>query len=972
MNDKIGVQIKELNLKVDGKTLDLSNNKTFIKLTTGSKLQVSKKMKEVKDDLVVLKNGENLEILYSDGSSLMLEGFYSLENVSIELPTAENEIHILSSNFENSNDTSIVYTQGDMNFFNSLFKDNNSLVKALNEYNHSLETGLNAGDAASASQAASAGLFSGISTTALVIGGVLLTGGIVALASGGGGSSEESSDDDKPAAPVYKKGQLVDSFVAGVDYYLNGSTTPAGKTGADGSFTFRPGDVVTFKVAGITIGSNINVPSDGIVLIQDLVGVDRSEVTNPEVVKIAQFLQTLDSDGNATNGITITNTTLDYLETVIGTPVIGDLNLNAVFKNTVTIVTSEDAIAHLNETMIDGEYVEDFDTVAPTATITLTDSALKIGETSTVTITFSEEVSGFSLADLTSPNGVLSNLVQDSVDSKKYTVTFTPTTTIEDATNVISLANTYTDVAGNTGTVASSANYVIDTLAPTAPTALNLATADDLGASDTDNYTSQTTGLTIDGIGETGSLVQLYTWIDANTDTIIDDSELTTLGSSVSVTGGTFSTDVTLAHSATDYKIVAKQTDAAGNVSATSTALTVAVNTTVPTAVLGTTVKFYESASVSTESYIEITGGSNLTTLVDSNHGVVNVDGSLNYTDFKNQFDFSKMTWTSGASTITFENTDIEKVEIRLDSTLRIYFTASGAGKWADMTTANASTLLNADNTLDSLTIADNFFSTVYGVTDSDSTADMLTNPISSSFTTTPDGTSPTIFSDTIILNGAGTFSGDNIQGSVTVIQSGGLGIGDEQTLSYLDAISGNGYIQNDNTTGLLSIDLTGSTITSGGILNDGGGNLQVDLFSGNITDLITSGNMLIAFDDTANGSSVILDAGIQQLQVLSLSSTNVEFSGFNSSEGDRINLWTDIFAGIDPTNNILNSDEFYSAAGATSGNDATDRIIYNETDGSLYYDEDGSGAGAAIKLMVLTDTPTLTATDFYVHTEVI
>lgn len=270
MKDKIGVQIKELNLKVDGKTLDLSNNKTFIKLNTGSKLQISKKMKEVKDDLVVLKNGENLEILYSDGSSLILEGFYSLENVSIELPTAQNEVHVLSSNFENSNDTSIVYTQGDMNFFNSLFKDNSSLLKALNEYNYSLETGLNAGDATSASQAASAGLFSGISTTALVIGGVLLTGGIVALASGGGGSSEESSDDDKPAATVYKKGQLVDNFVSGVDYYLNGSTTPAGKTGTDGSFTYRPGDTVTFKVAGITIGTNITVNSDGIVLIQDL------------------------------------------------------------------------------------------------------------------------------------------------------------------------------------------------------------------------------------------------------------------------------------------------------------------------------------------------------------------------------------------------------------------------------------------------------------------------------------------------------------------------------------------------------------------------------------------------------------------------------------------------------------------------------------------------------------------------------
>ncbi|WP_036985586.1 Ig-like domain-containing protein, partial [Pseudomonas chlororaphis] len=47
------------------------------------------------------------------------------------------------------------------------------------------------------------------------------------------------------------------------------------------------------------------------------------------------------------------------------------------------------------------------DTVRPTATIVVADSALSAGETSLVTITFSEAVSGFTNADLTIANGTL-------------------------------------------------------------------------------------------------------------------------------------------------------------------------------------------------------------------------------------------------------------------------------------------------------------------------------------------------------------------------------------------------------------------------------------------------------------------------------------------------------------------------------------------------------------------------------------
>ncbi|WP_085684336.1 MULTISPECIES: Ig-like domain-containing protein [unclassified Pseudomonas] len=109
------------------------------------------------------------------------------------------------------------------------------------------------------------------------------------------------------------------------------------------------------------------------------------------------------------------------------------------------------------------------DTVRPTATIVVADNALKIGETSLVTITFSEAVSGFTNADLTVANGTLT-AVSSSDGGITWTATFTPTASITDATNLITLNNTgIADLNGNTGSgTTDSNNYAIDTVRPTA------------------------------------------------------------------------------------------------------------------------------------------------------------------------------------------------------------------------------------------------------------------------------------------------------------------------------------------------------------------------------------------------------------------------------------------------------------------------------------------------------------------------
>ena len=107
-----------------------------------------------------------------------------------------------------------------------------------------------------------------------------------------------------------------------------------------------------------------------------------------------------------------------------------------------------------------------------TASVTsfvLDDTSLIKGETANVILVFSEAVSGFdSNTDITVQNGVLSQMT--SGNNKNWTGTFTPTDDIDDTTGLLTLADTYTDVAGNTGVSATTATFGVDTKLPTVVT----------------------------------------------------------------------------------------------------------------------------------------------------------------------------------------------------------------------------------------------------------------------------------------------------------------------------------------------------------------------------------------------------------------------------------------------------------------------------------------------------------------------
>lgn len=108
-----------------------------------------------------------------------------------------------------------------------------------------------------------------------------------------------------------KTGYFIDSAVQGLQYK---SGTLTGFTDANGAFQYEEGQPVTFSIGSLELGS-VTVTHSRVFPV-DLIAGAKDE-THPKVSLMAQVLQTLDSDGDASNGITITDSARQALNQVI-------------------------------------------------------------------------------------------------------------------------------------------------------------------------------------------------------------------------------------------------------------------------------------------------------------------------------------------------------------------------------------------------------------------------------------------------------------------------------------------------------------------------------------------------------------------------------------------------------------------------------------------------------------------------------
>ncbi|KWU49589.1 glycosyl hydrolase [Pseudomonas palleroniana] len=324
-----------------------------------------------------------------------------------------------------------------------------------------------------AGASASGGIYNATSGTLTVVGTSVISNNIAAGGGGGGGGGSGGSADPggaggKGVGAIWNKGTLL--MTAANFAALSGNVGGSGSGGqaAGGGATGASVAAVNniFNDGGTLNTAYAPTPSATIV-----VTTTAQHIGSTSLVTIT-FSQAVTGFTNA--DLTVSNGTLSAVSSSDG-----GVTWTATFtpNSSVTSATNHIVLDNTGVTGVSNGLAGSgtstsnnytVDTVRPTATVAVVSTGLNIGGTSVVNITFSEAVSGFSLADMTASNGTLSNLATS--DNIHWTATLTPTGGITSGTNVITLDNTlYTDASTNTGTgVTTSNNYSVDTVRPTA------------------------------------------------------------------------------------------------------------------------------------------------------------------------------------------------------------------------------------------------------------------------------------------------------------------------------------------------------------------------------------------------------------------------------------------------------------------------------------------------------------------------
>ncbi|MCP1840973.1 hypothetical protein ACVIHI_006109 [Bradyrhizobium sp. USDA 4524] len=214
------------------------------------------------------------------------------------------------------------------------------------------------------------------------------------------------------------------------------------------------------------------------------------------------------------------------------------------------------------------------DAIAPTVSVAASSTALLAGQTSTVTFTFSEAVTGFALTDTTVSGGALSNLVHVGVNAAHqdiYTATFTPDVTNAEAGSVQVNASSYTDSAGNAGAASSAISFTGDTKAPTVAVAADHTT---LVAGDsavvTFTFSEAVSGFGLGDVAVQGGTLGNLTHVGVD-------------GSGHDVYTATFTPDVTNTEAGSVQVNASSYSDVAGNSGSSSNTISFSGDTKAPT-----------------------------------------------------------------------------------------------------------------------------------------------------------------------------------------------------------------------------------------------------------------------------------------------------------------------------------------------------------------------------------------------------
>ncbi len=148
------------------------------------------------------------------------------------------------------------------------------------------------------------------------------------------GSGSSSGTDSS-----WRTGSFVDSPVEGLLFRTDSNE---GVTDADGTFRYRNGETITFTIGDLTLGS---APGQSVLSPVDLID-NADDSSHPAVINMARLLQSLDADGNLTNGIQIDDALRDAIDDYLAANPGFDLNLT---DNEAFTAAASDLLDYLND-----------------------------------------------------------------------------------------------------------------------------------------------------------------------------------------------------------------------------------------------------------------------------------------------------------------------------------------------------------------------------------------------------------------------------------------------------------------------------------------------------------------------------------------------------------------------------------------------------------------------------------------------
>lgn len=180
-----------------------------------------------------------------------------------------------------------------------------------------------------------------------------LTTGLAACGGGsssGGSAADQPPGGENPPAGAELTGQFVDSPVGGLEYLRSNKGSEVYLTNDNGEFIYQDGETVTFKIGQLTLGS-----TQGGAVVSP-----RNLASEAGAINVARVLQTLDEDGDPTNGITISaDVRSKAAKATTPRNIAETANLDTIEAEITglasdagaSLVSADEAEAHLDETL---------------------------------------------------------------------------------------------------------------------------------------------------------------------------------------------------------------------------------------------------------------------------------------------------------------------------------------------------------------------------------------------------------------------------------------------------------------------------------------------------------------------------------------------------------------------------------------------------------------------------------------------